>query len=46
LLPHPQNMVAKNLSPPQGGMEGTPHHEGSSLNASIFICYQMANLQT
>jgi hypothetical protein len=44
--PQPQNMVATNPSPLQGGMEGTPHHEGSSLNASIFMCDQMVNLQT
>jgi hypothetical protein len=38
-------MVAKNLSPPQGGMEGTPHHKGYSSNVSIFMCDQMVNLQ-
>jgi hypothetical protein len=43
--PQPQHMVATNPSPPQGGMEGTPHHEGSSSN-SIFMCDQMVNLQT
>jgi hypothetical protein len=26
-------------------MEGTPHHEGSSLNAAIFMCHQTVNLQ-
>jgi hypothetical protein len=42
----PQNVVAKNLSPPQGGMESTPHHEGSSSNSAIFMCDQTINLQT
>jgi hypothetical protein len=44
--PQPQNMVATNPSPPQGGMEGTPHHEGSSSNASMFMCDHTINLQT
>jgi hypothetical protein len=38
-------MVATNISPPQGGMECTPHHEGSSLNDTIFLCEQTINLQ-
>jgi len=44
--PPPQNMVATNPASPQGGMEGTPLQEGSSSNASIFMCDQMVNLQT
>jgi hypothetical protein len=39
-------MVATNLSPPQGGMASTPHHEGSSSNVVIFMCDQTVNLQT
>jgi hypothetical protein len=44
--PQPQHMVATNISPLQGSMEGTPQHEGSSLNATIFMCDQMVNMQT
>jgi hypothetical protein len=38
-------MVAKTPSPLQGGMKGSPHHEGPSLNAAIFMCDQMVNFQ-
>jgi hypothetical protein len=33
-------------NPLQGGMEGTPHHEGSSSNSTIFMCDQRVNFQT
>jgi hypothetical protein len=36
--PQPQNMVSTNLTPLQGGMEGTPHPDGSSSNVSTFMC--------
>jgi hypothetical protein len=39
-------MVATNLSPLQGGMASTPHHEVSSSNVVIFMCDQTMNLQT
>jgi hypothetical protein len=42
----PQHMVATNSTSPQGGMAGTPHHEGYSLNATIFMYDQTINLQT
>jgi hypothetical protein len=41
-----QHMVATSYSPHKGGMEGTPHHEGSSSNDSFFMCDHMVNLQT
>jgi hypothetical protein len=44
--PQPQNMVSTNLAPLQGGMECTPHHEGSSSNAYFFMCDHIINLQT
>jgi hypothetical protein len=32
--------------PSTRGITGTPHHEGSSSNASIYMCDHMVNLQT
>jgi hypothetical protein len=39
-------MVAKNPTPLQGGIIGTPQFEGSSLNSTVFMCDQMVSLQT
>jgi hypothetical protein len=38
-------MVAKNIPPPQGGMVGTPHYEGSSSNDSLFMCDHTIDLK-